>query len=313
MRKFIWIILATFASVSLVIAQSTCPLLETSLTDALDVCADAEIGILCYGSGDLSLDSSAEDIMFNSPSTTALLADVLRLETQNTNDELAIAIMHLNREDVSLAMIAYGATSLENIAPRQTISVFALRGVNLRQEPSVDARVIGSLVQGTDYTAVGRLADNTWLRILLDDGRIGWASAQYFSTREGFTELDAMTPSTPPYLPMQALTLATENCGGLFIIAPEIEDEVIIFGINGAQIQINGLVHIQTIDDMLMITSLAGEAIVNTFGFEIALQSGELTSIPLNATNTIIGIATDAETSDARIVSDDMMDLLLDE
>lgn len=310
MKKIIWIIVVLLMSTTIALAQMTCLPLETALSDALTNCDDADIGTLCYGSGDISLEVSADEISFESPSDTVNLSDILSFQTENEDETIATAMIALNREDVALRMIAYGHTEIENTAPRNTISVYALRGVNLRQEPSVDASVIGSLVQGRDYTAVGRLADNSWIRVLLEDGRLGWASAQYFSTRDGFTQLDAVTPSTPPYLPMQSLTLLTEDCSGLIIIAPEVEDETIIFGINGAQIEGVGIVHIHTQHEELIIEILEGEAIVNTFGFELPLSAGELTRIPLNDDHMIISIGSDAEEVAEPILSDEGLELL---
>ncbi len=246
---------------------------------------------------------------FESSGDVADLSEIESLQTENTENTLAIAMMRLNREDVALRLIIYGDAEIENTAPRHTVSVYALRNVNLREEPSVDATVIGSLVQGSDYMAVGRLADNTWIRVLLDDGRIGWASAQYFSTREGFTELDAVTPSTPPYLPMQSLTIDTDDCAGVIIIAPEIEEVDLIFGINGAQIQVNGIAHIHTEDDLLIIEAVEGDVIVNTFGFELPLSRGEMTRVPMSDANMIIGIGTDAETVENAILPDESLEL----
>lgn len=310
MRKIIWIIVVLLMSTTIAFAQMTCSPLETALSDVLTNCDDVEVGTLCYGSGDISLDASADEIRFESPGDSVNLSDILSFQTENEDETIATAMIALNREDVALRMIAYGHTEIENTAPRNTISVYALRGVNLRQEPSVDASVIGSLVQGRDYTAVGRLADNSWIRVLLEDGRLGWASAQYFSTRDGFTQLDAVTPSTPPYLPMQSLTLLTEDCSGLIIIAPEVEDETIIFGINGAQIEGIGIVHIHTQHEELIIETLEGETIVNTFGFELPLSAGELTRIPLNDAHMIIGIGSDAEEVAEPILSDEGLELL---
>lgn len=310
MKEIMWILLATLLSATIAFAQGACLSLETALLDALTICDTLEIDTICYGAGDITLDSSAEDIRFESSGDTANLSDIASLQTENTENTLAIAMMRLNREDVALRLIVYGDAEIENTAPRHTISVYALRNVNLREEPSVDARVIGSLVQGRDYIAVGRLADNTWIRVLLDDGRIGWASAQYFSTREGFTELDAVTPSTPPYLPMQSMTIDTDACAGVIIIAPEIAEEDLIFGVNGAQIQVSGIAHIYTEDELLIIEALEGEVIVNTFGFELALSSGEMTGVPISEAHMIIGVGADAEEVEEAILSDESLELL---
>lgn len=307
MKQAISMIVTLLLSTAIVFAQETCPMIDEALLSALKTCEDAESGTICYAAGELSLESDSKEISFASPADTVPLSDAIAVETTS---EDSITLLQLNREDVPLRLIAYGETSLENTAPRSSINVYALRGVNLRQDPSLEARVIGSLLQGRDYTAVGRLADNTWLQVQLEDGRIGWSSAQYFVTEEGFTALETVTPNTPPYLPMQALTLQTGDCSGLLLIAPEIEAETIIFGINGAQIEVQGIVLIQASEDELSIINIIGEVLVNAFGFEMPLESGDMTTIPLNDSLSIAGIPSDAESSEMLILDEETINIL---
>lgn len=313
MKRFIWILTLILTSSAITLAQDSCPLLEIALQEALVTCENLENDSLCYGSGNLSIDTLAEEFSFDAEGDSVSLSELISLESVNDTDNLATAIMRLNREDADIRLIAYGNIEIENTAPTNIISVYALRGVNLRQSPSVEATVVGSLVQRQNYIAIGRLADNSWLQIRLDDGRVGWASAQYFSTTEGFAELDAVTPSSLAFLPMQSLSMTTEDCGGLLIIAPEIEDEIVVFAINGAQIQVTGIIHLSIEDDFLIITAITGDALVDSFGFETALTENEWTSIQLGTNNTIINIASDPETNDESILTDDLMEILLGE
>lgn len=307
MKQALLTLLILIFSTIITLAQDTCPVIDSALLNLLEICADAEIGTVCYGAGEIMIESDDEDRSFESIAETVLLSNVMSIESRS---EDALSLIQLNREDVSLQIIAYGETVLENTAPRNTINVYALRGVNVRQSPSVEASVIASLSHGRDYTAIGRLSDNTWIQIRLEDGRIGWSSAQYFVTEDSFTQLETVTLTTPPYLPMQALSLQTEPCSGLLLIAPEIEAETIIFGINEAQISVTGIVHLQTNEETLYIISITGENIVNTFGFEISLEAGEMTSIPLSESGTIAGIASDVEPSEYIILEEETINML---
>ena len=313
MKRFIWILSLILTSSAITLAQDNCLLLEIALQEALLTCENLENDSLCYGSGDITIDPLAEEFSFNTGGDKVLLSELIRLEGINDSDNLATAIMRLNREDADIRLIAYGNIELENTAPMNTIGVYALRGVNLRQSPSVEATVVGSLVQRQTYTAIGRLADNSWLQIRLEDGRGGWASAHYFSSTECFAELDTVTPSSRAYLPMQSLSMTTEACAGLLIIAPEIEDEIVVFAINGAQIQVTGIIHLSIDDDLLIITAITGDALVDSFGFETTLTANEWTSIQLGANNSIINITSDPETSDESILTDDLLEMLLGE
>lgn len=311
MKQVILTILALILSVAIVMAQENCPPIDAALLEALENCDEMASGTLCYGAGDIAIEHDAEEAAFESAGDTVLLQDVIAVETAFDEEDNSVAIMNLNREDVRLALIAYDESRLENVAPRTTISVYALRGVNVRATPSLDGTVVGSLLQGRDYTAVGRLADNTWIQVMLEDGRVGWSSAQYFVTQDGFTELEAVTPNTPPYLPMQALSLSTGDCGGLLLIAPELEEETIIFGINGAQIQVTGIAWVRASDELLEIVSIEGEQVVNAFGFEVEIATGEQTSIPLSETGSLAGIPSDAEESELSLLGEEMVEILV--
>lgn len=310
MKQVILTALTLILSVAMVFAQDNCPPIDEALLEALDNCDEMAEGTVCYGAGDIAVEHDTEEADFEASGDTVFLQDVIALETTFDADDNAIAILNLNREDVRLRLIAYGDSRLENVAPRTSISIYTLRGVNVRTDPSLDASVISSLLQGRDYTAIGRLADNTWIQVMLEDGRVGWSSAQYFVTQDSFTDLEAVTPTTPPYLPMQAFTLSTGDCGGLLLIAPELEEETIIFGINGAQIQVTGIVWVSANDELLEILSIDGEHIVNAFGFEIDIASGEQTSIPLSETGSLAGIPSDTEERESDLLGDETVEVL---
>ncbi|MEO1290338.1 MAG: SH3 domain-containing protein [Chloroflexota bacterium] len=272
----------------------TCSPLTDQLTNLIENCADLEPDTLCT-IDDATLSITSEIIDVENPS----LAQIISL----ANTEPNATIARLNREDLPLHVIMLGDVTLENTSPRSEITVTATRNVNLRSDPSRDATVIGSMTIRQDYTAIGRLADNTWIRIRLEDGRVGWASAQFFVTQEGFTALETTTPTTPSYLPMQSLQITTEDCGLTLIVAqaPDMADdtqdtipEPIIFGINGAQITVDGIVALTTTDEILTITSIIGDHTVNAFGFEVTITNDQQTTIPLSSENTIASIPTDS-------------------
>ena len=307
MKQTILINFILFCCTMIVFAQEMCPAIDEALLSALETCEEIEPGTICHASGEINLDTDSEDALFSSPGDSISVSDVIAVESTS---EDSIALIQLDRDDYKIRLIAYGETSLSNTASRRTINVYTLRGVNLRQEPSVEATVIGSLIQGRDYTAIGRLADNTWIQVRLQDGRTGWSSAQYFVTQEGFTELETVTPTTPPYLPMQALSLRTGDCAGLLLIAPEIEDETIIFGINGAQIEVQGIVFAQAKEDTLSIINLTGATVVDAFGFEMPLEQSEMTTMPLSDSASIAGIPSDAERIDEIPLEDETIGVL---
>ena len=51
--------------------------------------------------------------------------------------------------------------------------------LRLRDKPGTAGSVIDMLSAGTPVTIVGRTEDNTWIQVVLVDGRTGWVSAEY--------------------------------------------------------------------------------------------------------------------------------------
>lgn len=51
--------------------------------------------------------------------------------------------------------------------------------LNLRSTPSTDGALIGLLAEGVALTILERSADGLWLHVRLQDGRVGWAYAEY--------------------------------------------------------------------------------------------------------------------------------------
>ena len=299
------------------IAQAFCDIPEDAVLAHLADCADSLTGSLCHQTTTMILDIDTEAETANAPLLLTHI-NTLRLSSRvsSTETDVALATLHLNQAERSLRIMAYGDVLLENTAARHTIIVRPIAGVNLRSTPSVDAQIIASLPARIDYVAIGRLQDNTWLQIRLDDGRIGWVSAQYLRTSESFTQLETVTPNRPVYLPMQALTLTVEDCGGIFLIAPEDEathntsesnspetdvDDTLpaIFNINGAQLTVTGIVHVTIADDTLLVRHVTGQQIINAFGFETSLQANQQTTIPLTTTGMLAGVPSAAQTNEA--------------
>jgi len=74
-----WTLLATVLSATIALAQGACLSLEPALLDALAICDALEIDTICYGAGDITLDSSAEDIRFESSGDVADLSEIASL------------------------------------------------------------------------------------------------------------------------------------------------------------------------------------------------------------------------------------------
>mgnify|MGYP002624978580 CR=1 FL=1 len=93
--------------------------------------------------------------------------------------------------------------------------------LSLRSGPGFSYPVTGSVYQGLQVTAVGRNANNTWLKVRLSDGQEGWIGVQYVQLSIPVGNLPVMdgsvgSPSPPtgnPPTPPASTYWATINTG----------------------------------------------------------------------------------------------------
>lgn len=85
-------------------------------------------------------------------------------------------------------------------APSITVTVDAVNGVNVRQQPVVvEGNEIRLAEFGTVLPAVARNEDSSWIQVLLPDGLTGWVSAEFLQVSGDIASLplpeDATTPA----------------------------------------------------------------------------------------------------------------------
>lgn len=283
MQKILLFITILFWA-SLTIAQATCDAVVETLPELAAACAESDS--LCL------VESDADGVLI---AESLPLTDFESIETQANEEKQSFALIHLPLNDENLLILAYGNTRLENTVSITEIEVFAVRGVNLRQLPSVTASVIGSLAQGQSYTAVGRLEDNTWVQVRLNNRAIGWVSAQFLQTRVGFAELHVISPNTPHYLPMQAFDLSTDDeCSALLLMTPQ-NETIYELAVNGLIVRLNGVAIVQVADKAITVATLAGENSVSAFGFEQIVAENEIVSTALSASARLANIPDEAQ------------------
>lgn len=78
-------------------------------------------------------------------------------------------------------------------------------GVNARSTASTEGEVLVTMPDGTALPAVGRLADGTWVQIVLPDNRLAWVFAAAVLTS---SEVAALPVTTPPAVGAPAEQLA---------------------------------------------------------------------------------------------------------
>src|SRR5690606_6579054 len=116
-----------------------------------------------------------------------------------------------------------------------------------------DAELVAPLVMGQIIPAVGRLADDSWLRLFLDDGRSGWVRADLVSAAGDLDWLPVVTATSQPpetlYSPLQAFDLITAADDAPCSDAPDSglllqAAQPVNLRVNGADLVMDGTVYL---------------------------------------------------------------------
>ena len=187
----------------------------------------------------------------------------------------ALLRLRTDLPDQLLVMLAFGDITLQNESDASdsflalAVQVAETTGANLRQSPSVDAPLVRTLYSGDALTAIGRLADGTWLR--LPDG---WVATELLRSAYDLSLLPVMAADdaapTLLYAPMQAFRFRSAfedaSClgapdSGLLLQAPDGVTAARVV-VNGAALTFGGTLYLQTTNEgRTVLTALEGGAI----------------------------------------------------
>ena len=296
---FIWIL---FCLVSIAVAQDSClALIEAAIETALDSCTGLERNQLCAGSGNIEINTFGED----SPQshTTAEIFDTATVQFVNvdTADSWDIAVMRVDGTPLdtspsqNITVIMWGELSLENdVQPLVTIDATSNANVNVRQQPSTQAVILGSLPLGATVKVTGRLSDNSWWRIIwnAETNQVGWVFADFLNTVNEPSLLNIVEAETPLYAPMQVLKLQsssdTPECtdapqSGVLLQSWRPAPPASIM-VNRVEIEFAATLYLQAqADATLKIYVLQGNAVIRAFDSEQFAPAGTVLQAPLNS------------------------------
>lgn len=202
--------------------SNTCPaLVARAFNTAEDSCAGTGTNQACYGH--LVLDAQPQPgistFQFEQEGDIVNVADVRSLRLSSMDPAIGawgVALMKLQAgigaadpTDENATILLFGDVEMESafMAPsaRLEMVTHAASNVNVRQEPGLGAAVIASLRPGDAATAIGRLADSSWVQIELPDtGQIGWVYGPLLTSEGDLTTLDVVERPLPYYGPMKA-------------------------------------------------------------------------------------------------------------
>ncbi len=268
---------------------------------------------MCYGNSTLSLTArtTAENAapQFEQPGDVVGIADIQSLQLSQfdpASGEWGVGLMKVQANlpdtppDQHVTFLLFGDVRLTDTSDQVIeVPVTAARGVNVRQQPGTDAAVLSVLRSGQTVTATGRLPDNTWIRVRLDETTVGWVAADFLEGE--LPRLLVVEPDAPEFAPMQAFSFSTgmgdAPCAeapdsGILIQVPQ-GDALVILRANQVDLRLSSTVFLQAAaGDALYVHVIDGHAMLNAFGVSQVVPAGTVARVPLDAA----GLASDAPT-----------------
>jgi uncharacterized protein YgiM (DUF1202 family) len=310
----------------------TCPtLVQESFTATEFLCETVPDGQACIGNGVASTTPiEGATVQFANPGEFATLADIQRLQVQTLNtDTLAwtsvtgkLSVTTPKGEPQVVEMLVFGDAVVSNaLADDATpvssgilqASVAAGGGVIVRQDSRVDSNNIWQLLNGESLQAIGRSADNQWVRIIIPspNGGAGWVFGQFVTIEGGRELLPFQTNSSPvpassgvqtevTLKPMQAFRLESvltdPSCAdtphsGVMLQSESLDNRALL-DVNGVELRLKGTAYITAqLADKMTIYLLEGEMRVTVDGDRKDMTAGTITEIPLDASLAPSGTA----------------------
>lgn len=272
----------------IVLAQD-CPADYASLLQALsEICDPAAPGTACAAGNGVSLALADGTQLAPEAALPAVqLADLKSLSLQDPADIAVLRMRHPLIENQALMFLALGALELENQAtPAEevqpvTLHVKILNGINVRQSPSTQSRIVAELAGGDEVTADGRNAAGSWLRVRLDDGSLGWLAAWLVQVEGDLMTLpnyEVRLETSVQRSPMQAFRLNSQRgCGqagsGVLLQVPKAWGALEMV-INEIPVSLRGTAFIQAAEGELHIFMLDGLGWTTAVGSGMTVPAG---------------------------------------
>lgn len=327
--------------------ELTCPVIvQSALQAADDSCTAIGRNQVCYGNVRLQADFQAEadEVTFQQAGDIVDIGVVKSLSLSSMNigiGEWGVAVMRVqaNLPDTlpgqNVTFLLFGDVAIENAVPTNVegptptpteppplIEISASNAVNVRDEPSRNGAVVGSLAAGETSIVDGRNEVGDWLHIVFDDGNDGWIFAEIVTVNgdasllpvievapsESVSDTIDEVPSEQGFGSMQAFYFRTGGgdapCAeapdsGILIQTPQGAGKIDLLA-NEVSISLGSTVYLQAQASGDMIVSVVeGGATVTAFGTTVVAPAGTRVRIPLDADLAASGIPVGPEPYDA--------------
>lgn len=318
-------------------ASAACPAQVQGAFNATKlICEGLGDGQVCLGNGIVEGDARAgASVAFSQPADRTDLVNLsaLRLQTLNTPNTLWAVALARNilavRGGVSVpvTMIAFGDVTITDdadveqptTASQRKGQVIADFGLIVRRAPDAGSAVAYQLRSGEEIVVTGVTADKAWLRIQIPTiyAATGWVYAPYVSVdTTGLATVDVNSPvptaipqSVVEFRTMQAFRMRSAETdpacpatpdSGVLLQTPDGLASRARTRINGAVIDFNGTLFVQTVPGTMLVTILEGEASLEAGGNRSEVVAGQTVSISISDAL----LATGAPIPDAAVAAD---------
>jgi hypothetical protein len=310
-RIITWVLVATLivpaASTSSQESADACPqIVSQALALTHELCESTRRNQACYGHVEVEADpqSGIRDFRFHQEGDITDLSNLrsLRLSPMNLETlDWGVSLLRVqanlpdSRPGQNVTLITFGDVTIEDATSSVVqFEVTATTYLNVRRTPNADQNnVLHALEPGEALTATGRLADASWLRVLLpEDGASGWLFADLITSEHDLATLAVVPAGQPYYRPFQAFyfqsavddTLCPEAAeSGLLIQTPAGVGRV-RFLVNEVSISLGSTAFLQAQPGQAMTVSvLEGEAQLTAQGVVQDVLPGTQVTVALDA------------------------------
>lgn len=272
-----------------------CPqIVQSAFATTRNLCEATGRNQACYGNAQLEVELSPDytDAVFSEPGDRldVVALQTLRLSPMDVSAGtwgMSLMRVQANMRDLAqnLTLLVFGDVALSNAGTETTaLDVTPITNANVRLLPSTNAGVVDVLRVGEIGSATGRLADDSWVRVVVSLGEegalsgTGWVSADLLEDADLET-LPVVDASARHYQPMQAFTFesgAESPCAeaprsGILVQTPEGSARIRLL-INGVDVDLGSTAFITAArgGDM-MISLLEGSGAVTSRGITVPL------------------------------------------
>ena len=286
-----------------VLAQDECPAFVPNILQSVeDTCTDLSRNQACYGNAKINTVAreGVADFTFESSGDIANIGDIELLELESlslTEETWGIALLKLqaNLPDTlpgqNVLMVLFGNVDLETPAERDTgIPMTSTGNINVRLRPTTsENNVLLALQPSQVVTGIGRLEDNAWVYIAVDEETNGWVSASLLNTEDDIQSLPIIAPSEATTQNVQGYYFSSgigdRPCtqapdSGILLQTPEGASTVKL-SINGVKIELGSTAYLQAGNGVMTITLIEGSADITVNRRSLTVPAGTYVEIPL--------------------------------